>query len=236
MEVNDALAAAACIARRALLGAGAAVLAGCATRRPPGQDDWHDFVLPGKKATRYRLVQKGGRVAFEAHSENSASMWRRRVAVAPERLVTVAFSWWVDELVPGANVALADHEDAAARVLFGFGGELSKLSPRTRLQFELAQALTGEAPPYATLMYVWDNQAPVDSIIVNPRTDRVRKIVADSGTQHLRRWRDHRRLLAADFERAFGERPGPLQSIALMTDTDNTRGSVRTWYGPVSLG
>ena len=57
----------------------------------------------------------------------------------------------------------------------------------------------------------------------------------DSGSEGLGRWRDHRRDLAADFETAFGEAPGPLRSVAFMTDGDNTQQQVRAWYGAVSL-
>ena len=63
----------------------------------------------------------------------------------------------------------------------------------------------------------------------------IRKIVIDSGTGQLRRWRDHRRDLAADFRLAFGEEPGPLVSVAFMTDSDNTRSQARAWYGAVEL-
>jgi hypothetical protein len=59
--------------------------------------------------------------------------------------------------------------------------------------------------------------------------------VVDSGPGQLRRWREHRRNLVADYRLAFGEEPGPLQSIALMTDSDNTRSQARTWYGPVEF-
>ena len=48
-------------------------------------------------------------------------------------------------------------------------------------------------------------------------------------------WRDHRRDLVADFRRAFGEDPGPLQAIAVMTDTDNTGSQAEAWYGPITL-
>jgi hypothetical protein len=99
--------------------------------------------------------------------------------------------------------------------------------------FELAELLTGEPPPFATLMYVWEGSAPLESVIVNPRSDRIRKIVVDSGPAMLGRWRDHQRSIATDFERAYGEAPGALRSIALMTDSDNTGGSARTWYGPL---
>ena len=84
-------------------------------------------------------------------------------------------------------------------------------------------------------MYVWDARAPVGTVIVNPRSDRVRKIVVDSGPMNLKRWRDHRRDLRADFELAFGEEPGPLRSIAVMTDSDNTGSRALSWFGPVTL-
>jgi hypothetical protein len=43
------------------------------------------------------------------------------------------------------------------------------------------------------------------------------------------------RPLAADFRRAFGEDPGPLLSVGVMTDSDNTRSQARSWYGEVTL-
>ncbi len=198
-------------------------------------DGWHAVALPGKETTHYRWGQKDGRPALAAASESSASMYRQFVQRAPGSLGDVSFSWWVQDLVAGGSVADAAREDAPARVMFAFGGDVAALPLRTRMLFELAEALTGEKPPYATLMYVWDAQAPVGSVIVNPRSDRIRKIVVDSGPAELRRWRDHRRDLAADYRLAFGEEPGALSSIAVMTDSDNTRGSAASWYGPIAL-
>ena len=200
-----------------------------------GADGWHPVLLPGKAPTRYSVTQKDGRWAVSARADSSASMWRRRVSVAPEQLGEARFSWWVESLPAGAHVADADQEDAAARVIFAFEGDLDKLTPRNRAMFDLARALTGEHPPYATLMYVWDTREPVGSVVVNPRTDRVRKIVLDSGPAELGRWRAHRRHLADDFRRAFGEEPGRLVGIAVMTDGDNTRTRSQTWYGSIEL-
>lgn len=222
--------------RRQLLLA-AAGLAGCATRppTPPDSSGWHEVPLPGKRPTSYQAARKAGRTAVAAQADASASLWRKRLDIAPERLGEVSFSWWVDALIAGADAAQTERGDAVARVLFGFDGDLKRLSFRNRLQFELAETLTGEAPPYATLAYVWETSAPVESVIVNPRSDRLRKIVLDSGTTQLGRWRDHRRHLARDFRRVFGEEPGRLRSVALMTDTDNTRSAARAWYGPVQI-
>jgi Protein of unknown function (DUF3047) len=198
-----------------------------------GSSEWSDMHLPGKRPTLYSWTQKDGRSALQADSQSSASMWRRRLDPAPVAVGPVSFSWWVQDLVPGASVADVDREDAPARVIFGFEGDRRQLSARTRAMFELAHALTGEAPPYATLMYVWDSKLPVGSVVINPRSDRIRKIVVDSGPAGLRSWRDHRRDLAADFRLAFGEEPGALSSVAVMTDSDNTRTQSRTWYGSV---
>jgi hypothetical protein len=224
------------------------VLVGCASPPAANEDTaspaapvptdgagWHAVPLPGKEATRYSWAQKDGRAALAAVSEASASMYRQHVQRAPDALGDVSFSWWVQDLVAGGSVADTAREDAPARVMFAFGGDTARLPMRTRALFELAEALTGEKPPYATLMYVWDAQAPVGSVIVNPRSDRIRKIVVDSGPGELRRWREHRRNLAADFRLAFGEEPGALSSIAVMTDSDNTRSRATSWYGPIDL-
>lgn len=222
------------------------LLVGCASQAPRADGEaaeaptadasgWHAVPLPGKEATRYTWSHKDGRAALAAVSEASASMYRQHVPLAPAALGDVSFSWWVQDLVAGGSVADAAREDAPARVIFAFGGDHARLSMRTRALFELAEALTGEKPPYATLMYVWDAQAPVGSVIVNPRSDRIRKIVVDSGSAELRRWRQHRRNLVADFRLAFGEDPGALTSIAVMTDSDNTRSRATSWYGPVDL-
>jgi hypothetical protein len=196
---------------------------------------WQPMPLPGKRATRYATGRKDGRVVVHARAEGSASMWRRRTRLDPALLGAVRFSWRVDALNPAASVADIDHEDAVARLVFAFDGDRARLSPRTRAMFDLAQALGGEAPPFATLMYVWDTKAALDSVIVNPRTDRIRKIVVDAGPSQLGRWREHRRDLVADYQRAFGEPPGPLLGVALMTDSDNTGARAEAWYGPVSF-
>ncbi len=217
-----------------LLTLAALLFSGCATPPPAGHTDWQAQPLPGKESTQYEWTQKDGRRALAARSQASASLWRKRLDPAVPVPAEVRFSWWVQDLVPNANVSDLKREDAAARVVFGFAGDVKKLPFRTRALFDMAQALTGEAPPYATLMYVYDSSLPVGSVVVNPRSDRIRKIVLDSGTEPLRRWRDHRRDLAADFRLAFGEEPGALVSVAVMTDSDNTSSQGHTWYGPVS--
>lgn len=218
----------------AALIAAASLLGGCASVDSPAPPvgGWHPVLLPGKEPTRYVWSTHDGRRALGAVSEGSASLWRRKVDIAPERLGTVEFGWWVDTLIDGASIADASREDAPARVLFAFEGDERKLPARTRAVFDLVEALTGERPPYATLMYVFETAKPVGTVVHGVRTDRVRKMVLDSGAGSLRQWRDHRRDLAADFRTVFGEEPGRLVAVAVMTDSDNTRSRARTWFVP----
>ena len=67
------------------------------------------------------------------------------------------------------------------------------------------------------------------------RSDRIRKIVVESGRGQLNGWRHYERDVRADFERAFGEPSGPLTSLAYMTDADNTQGRAEACYGPARL-
>lgn len=198
---------------------------------------WQLVRLPGKSPTHYEMaVHPSGRMAWHATADHSASMWRHPLPIPASELGRIRFSWWVDALLPDADLAVAGRTDASVRIVLGFDGDHSKLSSKQRMLFELASALGGEAPPYASLVYTWANQQPVDSIIVHPRLDRIRKLVVESGPQGLGRWREHERDVRADYRRVFGEEPGPLLWVALMTDSDNVQGRIEAWYGEVSLG
>ncbi len=196
---------------------------------------WESTPLPTKRPTRYTPQVIDGRPVIQADADNAVSLYRRRVHVAPSELGRLSFSWMVPELMTTADLSRAETEDAPVRVVLAFEGDRSKLSFKDRVLFDLMEAVLGEEPPYATLMYVWDSRAPLESVIFARRTDRIRKIVVDSGPTQKAIWRLHERDIASDYKRAFGEDPGPLTSIALMTDSDNTRSTTRAYYGEVRL-
>ena len=196
---------------------------------------WEPQHLPGKAPSRYRYAYTDARHALLAQAESSASLLRQKRQVPASQLGQVRFSWKVPALIANADMALRDADDSPVRLLLVFDGDRSRFSMKDAMLSELAQTLTGEPMPYATLMYVWCNKRAPGSVIINPRTDRIRKLVVESGTAHLNQWRDYERHIAADFEQAFGEPPGNLLGIGLMTDTDNTRSHSQAWYGPVTL-
>jgi hypothetical protein len=196
---------------------------------------WRHNAFPGKSPTRFSYAREDGRDAVAVTAASSASMLRRVVRIEPAELGNVRFSWKVPELISGADMAARDADDSPVRVMLFFEGDRSRFSARDAMMAELVRAVTGEDMPYATLMYVWCNRRAPGTLITSPRTDRVRTLVVESGAGRLNQWLQYERDIAADFRRAFGEDPGALLGMAIMTDSDNTRSMARAWYGPLRL-
>ncbi len=196
---------------------------------------WQHQHFPGKQASEYQSVRHEGRAAVLARAESAASMLRQTLTVPSAELRQLQFSWQVPALIAHADMALRHADDSPVRLVMLFDGDRNKFSMKNAMLSELAQTMTGEPMPYATLMYVWCNTRAPGTVIINPRTDRIRKLVVESGAGRLNQWLDYQRDIAADFEKTFGEPPGALLGVGLMTDTDNTRSNAHAWYGPVTL-
>ena len=203
--------------------------------QPEDQLKWEVVRIPGKVATQYSVVRLSNRRSLMASASSSASMLRKDLRIEPAQLNELSFSWQIQKLIDGADMALRDQDDSPVRLVLAFDGDRSQFSPKNAMLSELTHALTGQPMPYATLMYVWCNQRPVNSVIQNPRTDRIRKIVVESGAGRLNQWTSYERNIRADYEKAFGEAPGALIGIGIMTDSDNTRSHAQAWYGPIQL-
>lgn len=197
------------------------------------KSQWREVKFPGKTATAYTPAVSSGQRWLRADARRSASMLSQKLDLDVQQHHRIRFEWWVEQGLSQADVALREREDSPARLILAFEGDRSEFSARDASLSELSQLLTGEPMPYATLMYVWCPQRPVGSVIHNPRTDRIRKMVVatPSMTGALTIERD----ILADYQQAFGKPPGRLIGIAIMTDSDNTQGQARTLYGPISI-
>ncbi|MEZ5664800.1 MAG: DUF3047 domain-containing protein [Burkholderiaceae bacterium] len=203
----------------------------------PGSRHWTHKAFGDRRPTRYRPTTKAGRDALHAHS--AAGNSTVRLALTPAEgtpPVRLGFSWYVPALIEQADLKDRAVDDAVARVILTFGGDRDqRFSSRDHMLSELARIVTGEPLPYATLMYVWDNRYPVGTVIPNPHSSRIRQLVVESGPDRLDQWVDFERDVQTDFQRAFGEAPGPLHSVGIMTDSNNTGTTTQAWYGPVTL-
>jgi hypothetical protein len=176
-----------------------------------------------------------GRDAVLAKAEASGSILRHRYRIEPDQLGLVRFSWNVPNAGAGANLTLPQLDDVPVRVVLAFEGDRSRLSMKNSLLSELSRLLTGEEMPFATLVYSWSRVNQPGEVVVNERTDRIRKIVVDSGDHGYNEWRSYERDIRADYRKAFGEDPGALLSFAVFTEGEKNEGQLQAFYGPLKL-
>jgi hypothetical protein len=198
---------------------------------------WEHQTYASRRPTRYSATEHQGRPAVMARAEGANSTLSLPLNPPPGALPQrIRFSWFVPALNPKFDLREKGEDDAVVRLILSFEGDRSShWRARDHLVSELSNLIAGKPLPFASIMYVWDSRYPAGTVIPNPYTDRIRQIVVESGPDRLNQWVDFDRDIEADFRRAFGEAPGPLVGLGLMSDTNNSGDSVTAWYGPMDL-
>jgi hypothetical protein len=237
----------------ALLGGVALLVAGCALspEKPPEgpvlpnvvsfstlepgmplPSAWRPWSLNRFKGpSRYDLVADGGTTVVRARARNSASGMIQHLDVDPRENPLLSWRWKVKELAPSQSSA----DDSPARVVVSFSGDLDKLSFGDRMFYNNFRLFSGQQLPYAALMYVWGSRTPKDGIVPNRYTSRIKIIAVQSGPGNLGTWQDETRDVREDFRRAFGEEPGKIISIGILTETDVDNRDLETYYGDIAF-
>ena len=195
----------------------------------------HLLLAANKQPTEYSLAADDGVVVLRANSRNAASFLAWRTDYDPRAFPWLTWRWKVVRPIAGADTRDRKREDAPARVMVSFAGDSSKLPATDRATAALAEAISGHPLPYAWLMYVWGAKVARDSVTISALTPRIRMIAVASDDDQTGRWLDYRRNIADDFRRAFGEEPGRVTAIQVMTDTDNTGSVAEAFYGDIGI-
>ena len=200
---------------------------------PPGWQPW--TLSRFKQATDYRLVGYQGKTVVQARAEGAASGLKHPLALDPKTQPYLHWQWKVPALIPSADNTVRHLEDSPARVIVSFAGDREKLDLHDRIFFDQIKLVSGQELPYATLMYIWENRVAHDTVIPNRHTGRIRMIVVQSGSDGLGRWQSITRNIVDDYRRAFGEEPGHITAVGIMTDSDNTGETAQAYYGDIGF-
>ncbi len=164
--------------------------------------------------TLYQLQDDAGRLALRAISDNAASGLFRETKADLDRTPYLHWSWKVENLLAGGDEQSKSGDDYPARVYVVFSGGL--FFWRTR-----------------AINYVWSSNQPVGSEWPNAFTGNAKMVAVRGGPAGIGQWLSERRNVKADYWRLFGEEPGEIAAISLMTDTDNTGARAEAWYGDI---
>lgn len=173
---------------------------------------WQNKIFSGE--THYSLEKINGQMALRAVSNAAASGRYREIDIDLNKTPVLNWSWMVNNTIANLNERTKAGDDYAARVYVVFSGGMAFW--RTR-----------------AINYVWSSSQSINTHWSSAYTDNVRMIAVKSGEEQLGQWTNEQRNVRADYRRLFGEEPGKLNAVAIMTDTDNSGASASAWYGDI---
>lgn len=185
--------------------------------------------------TAYFLTRDNDKTIFKAVSNAGASGYIHKVSIDPKKFPILTWQWKIDNLITKADINTKSGDDYPARIYITFEYDVERLSGWEKFKVEAYYLANGVYPPLAVLNYVWDNKQPVGYSTANAYTDHVQMLVAQSGDENIGEWVTQQVNIYQDYKRVFGEVPGKITAIAIMTDTDNTMESATAYYGDIQL-
>lgn len=165
-----------------------------------------------KDRTRFTRRIAAGDTTLHALASDANSALLKPVPRDPAG-VTLRWRWRVLRHPPGANPDLRGRDDRAAGIM--------------------VVVRRGFFPwSWRALLYQWTPAAQAGTWSRSPYSGNVRTLVLrDAAADSI--WRDESRDLEADLIRAFGERPGSIEAIGVICDSDNTGGVAEAEFGRI---
>lgn len=188
-----------------------------------------------KTPTEYTLVREGDQTVVHSQAKSAASMFMHEGNIDLSKTPIVRWRWKVGKIPAGADNSVASKEDSAARLVFTFDGDRATLPFFERTKMSVADSLSGQELPYATLMYVTSSVASVGQRISNPHTKRIQMFVVGKAEDAVGRWVSMERDVESDYRSAFGEAPKKLLAYGVMSDSDNTGTEAEAWFGDITF-
>jgi hypothetical protein len=177
----------------------------------PGQ-----WVVRGDDATAkavYSVAEEGGNRFLRAYADQQDVQIGISRPITPKQFPVLQWRWRVKQLPSGADERVEKTNDSAAAVYVVFD---STLLPRA-------------------IKYVWSAVLPVGTRMRSPVYWRSRVVVLQSGMTRAGEWQQEAINYAQDYKEFFGEEPGKVIGIAILTDSDSTKSVAEANYDDFSL-
>jgi len=176
-------------------------------------EGWEDKVFTG--TTSYQLFQLRDKKVLMAESQDSASGLIKKIHVDLKKYPYLNWSWSIENRLDIKNEKIKSGDDYAARIYVVVDGGI--LLWRTR-----------------SVNYVWANEASKGEIWQNAFAGKNAIMMALRSRQDkTSTWYSEKRNVYEDLKRLFGTEFHFIDAIALMTDTDNSHGQVKSYYGDI---
>ena len=176
-------------------------------------ESWEEKLFSGQ--TRYSLVSLRDTNVLKAESHGSASGLFKKIKVDLNKYPYLNWRWRIEQRLTTSNERVKSGDDYAARIYVVVDSGI--LLWRTR-----------------AVSYVWANEASKGEIWQNAFAGKNAIMMALRSKQDkTSTWYSEKRNVYEDLKRLFGTEFHFIDAIALMTDTDNSHGQVKSYYGDI---
>lgn len=165
--------------------------------------------------TSYQLVSLNDNTVLMADSQDSASALIKKQHVNLEKYPYLNWSWRIENRLDSKDEKIKSGDDYAVRIYVVIDGGI--LPWRTK-----------------AVNYVWANQSTKGEIWPNAFAGKNAMMMALRDKQDkTSTWHFEKRNIYEDMKKLFGTEFLFIDAIAIMTDTDNSHGKAKAYYGDI---
>ena len=176
---------------------------------------WEEKEFAGK--TSYQLVKEGNTTLLKGQADATASGLFKEIEIDLTTHPYLNWEWRADKLHPPLAERTKGGDDYVARIYVVVKGGL--LFWKTR-----------------AINYVWASSEKQGTIWPNAFAGKNAMLLAvRSSTDQQGIWYREKRNVYEDLKAIFGEEIKTIHAVAIMTDSDNSKGLVRASYGDISF-
>ncbi|QMU60238.1 MAG: DUF3047 domain-containing protein [Gammaproteobacteria bacterium] len=175
-------------------------------------DDWENKSFKGE--TQYSIKSEEQNSYLHAESKQSASALYKKIKVNIHETPFLNWSWRIDKALPELNEKDKSGDDYAARIYVVFKTGYTPLSAKA-------------------LNYVWSSNDSSESHWPNAFTDKAIMIPLRSNRDETNIWQHEKINIKEDLMLYFKKLPKYIDGVAIMTDTDNSKGIASASYGDI---
>jgi hypothetical protein len=175
-------------------------------------DGWESKSFEGN--TKFIIKNEGQKHYLHAESVQSASALYKKVKVNIYETPFLNWTWRIDKALPMLNEQTKNGDDYAARIYVVFKTGFTPLSAKA-------------------LNYVWSSANNPDTYWPNAYTEKAIMIPLRSNQDKTNLWQKEKVNIKEDLLKYFDKLPRYIDGIAIMTDTDNSKGIASASYGDI---
>jgi Protein of unknown function (DUF3047) len=161
----------------------------------------------------YRVKSENGNQFLHAYADKQAVQIGLEHVFDPVKFRRLSWRWRVHALPQGADERTAEKHDAAAQIYVIFDNQYL---PRV-------------------IKYIWSVALSAGTSFTNPLYGRGHVIVLRSGSSRKGNWHQETVDFYQDYKRLFGEEPGRVQGIGILSSSDSTQSVVIADYDDFAL-